>query len=297
MKVRGRPQPKIVWDMDPGIDDALALLLALKSGVKLLGITAVAGNAEVEKTTRNVHRILEFAKKRIPVGKGLGKPLVRELKTCPEIHGEDGLGNCGLPEPPTSAKHFLEIWRRVPKGSIAVCTGPLTNVAVAFLSLPDLRQKLEGLIVMGGALGLTKWGGGNVTPDAEFNFYTDPEAAHIVLRSGVPLTLVPLDTTQHPSLKITGNLGNPLLPEARLAEKLIGYQLKRLGETHLHDVTALAYLLAPQFFKVRTYSISIDLGGKRGRVIMDQKGARVHVPLLVDGQGVMKLVKDALGFA
>jgi purine nucleosidase len=292
-----RAEPRVVWDMDPGIDDAVALLLALQSKVKLVGLTAVAGNAEVEKTTRNICRILEFTGRKIHVGKGLDKPLIRELKTCPEIHGEDGLGNCGLPEPSTKAKHFLEIWRRIPPGSIAVCTGPLTNIAVAFLSLPDLRQKLERLIVMGGALGLTKWGRGNVTPDAEFNFYTDPEAAHIILRSGVPLTLVPLDTTQHPSLKITGRLGRPLSPEAELTEELIEYQLKKLGETHLHDVTALAYLLAPQFFKVRTYNVSIDLWEKRGRVTMNQKGTRVHVPLLVDGQGVMKLVKDALGFA
>jgi len=297
MRANPTATSEILLDMDPGIDDAVALMMALKSGVRVFGVTTVAGNVEVEKTSSNARRILQFmGRGEIPVGRGMDRPLVRQLRTCPEIHGEDGLGNCGLPEPSTGVNHFLEIWRQLPTGSIAVCTGPLTNAAVALLSIPDLHLRLRELIVMGGVLGLTEWAKGNVTPDAEFNFYTDPEAAHIVLHSGVPLTLVPLDTTLHPSLKITKSLGSPLSPAAELAERLVEYQLKKLGETHLHDVTALSYLLAPQLFEVRTYSISIDLGERRGKVLVHPGGVRVQVPLLVNGQALMDLVKSTLGF-
>jgi len=288
---------KVIWDMDPGIDDAIALLLALKAKAKLVGITTVAGNVEVEKTAQNACRILRFMGRKIPVGKGLDRPLVRELRTCPEIHGEDGLGNCGLPRAPTKVPHFMNIWRKVPDETIALCTGPLTNVAVALLSLPRLRERLKEIVVMGGALNLTKWGKGNVTRDAEFNFYTDPEAVFIVLRSGVPVTLVPLDATMHPSLKIRGKLGTPLSPAARLAQKMLDYQIARLGETYLHDVTALMYLLAPHLFKPQLCRVSIKLEErKRGKVYVDTKGCMVKVSLVGDGGELMSLVKKLLGF-
>ena len=282
--------------MDPGIDDAIALMLGLKAGINLIGITTVAGNVEVEKATDNVCRILRFMRRRVPVGKGLDKPLVRDLRTCPEIHGKDGLGNCKLPEPSSSIRHFLEIWRKLPVNTTAICTGPLTNVAVALLSLPDLPRRLKEVVVMGGAMGLFEWGKGNVAPDAEFNFYTDPEAVSIVLRSGVPVTLIPLDATMHPSLKITKGLGTPRSREAKVASRMLNYQLRRMGETYLHDVIALIYLLAPQFFEVRSYRISIDLGERRGKVLTDPEGYRVKVCLVNNGEAIMNLTRRLLGF-
>jgi inosine-uridine nucleoside N-ribohydrolase len=293
----GETKSKIVWDMDPGIDDAIALMLGLKAGIRLVGITTVAGNVEVDKTTNNACRIMKFMKREISVGRGLDRPLVRELETCPHIHGSDGLGNCGLPSPSfRKVGHFMEIWRKLPSNTIALCTGPLTNVAVALLSVPDLRHRLREIVVMGGAMNLTEWGSGNVTPDAEFNFYTDPEAVSIVLRSGIPITLVPLDATMHPALRITKRLGVPVSSEAKLAQKLLDYQLKKLKETYLHDATALLYLLAPELFELRSYRILIELGERRGKISITPKGHRVKVALVDDGERIMDLIRRFLGF-
>lgn len=287
------PKSRVILDMDPGIDDALALMLALRSGLEVVGVTTVAGNVEIEKTTRNACRILKFmGREDVPVGRGLRKPLLRGLKTCPEVHGEDGLGECGLPDSSLRTGFFLDLWRELPAGTVAVCTGPLSNVAVVLLALS--MPPVERLVVMGGALGLKEWGKGNVN-GAEFNFHTDPEAVSVVFQSGIPITLVPLDVTMDPSIKVDRNFLSKLHPlsrEAELAVRLLNFQVDRLGETYLHDVVALSYLLDPSIFSTRHLSLSIDLEG--GRLRIDPGGTHIETCVGIDGARFLELFKRGL---
>jgi len=198
---------KVVWDMDPGVDDALALILALKSPeVQVLGIITVAGNAPVESTSANARRVLEYLNEGgIPVVMGAASPSNHPLEDALSYHGSDGLGDCGLPSPklklyPAKAWDFLAQSVLDAPGEVTlVATGPLTNVACAFELHPELAGLLAGLVLMGGAYGLTPYGKGNCTPFAEFNIWQDPEAAHIVFNSGVDIFAVGLDVSMDPA--------------------------------------------------------------------------------------------------
>ena len=188
---------KLIYDGDPGIDDALAILYALNSPKTILqGITTVAGNVTIDKTTKNALNLLEMAERsEIPVAKGAAKPLLRELRQAEEFHGPDGLGNTNLPEPklkpePIHAMDQIISSIMANKGDIAlVAAGPLTNLAMAVLKEPNIRFHVRKVIIMGGAIRAP----GNVTMASEFNIYTDPEAAKIVFNSGLPIILVSLD--------------------------------------------------------------------------------------------------------
>jgi inosine-uridine nucleoside N-ribohydrolase len=198
---------KVVWDMDPGIDDALALILALKSPeVQVLGITTVAGNAPVGMASANARRVLEYLNaESIPVAMGAANPLNHPLEDALSYHGSDGLGNYGLPSPltplyPAKAWDFLaRLVLDAPGEVTLVATGPLTNVAYAFELHPELPELLARLVLMGGAYSLTPYGTGNRTPFAEFNIWQDPEAAHIVFNSGADIFAVGLDVTMDPA--------------------------------------------------------------------------------------------------
>ena len=191
---------KMVLDMDTGIDDAVAIALALGSPeVDVLAITSVAGNAPVELCTRNCLLLNELLGGDAVVAVGAHRPLVKELLTAQEVHGADGLGGYAgsLPEPATSAvdEPAHELLARVPEehpGEVTlVTTGPLTNIAMTLRANPDAVASYARIITMGGALDVP----GNTGPVAEFNFYVDPEAASLVLTSGLDITLVPLDAT------------------------------------------------------------------------------------------------------
>ena len=191
---------KMVLDMDTGIDDAIAIAMALGSPeVDVLAITSVAGNAPVELCTRNCLLLNELLGGHAVVATGADRPLERELLTAQEVHGADGLGGRAgsLPEPATSAvdEPACELLARLPEehpGEITlVTTGPLTNIALALRANPDCVASYARIITMGGAFDVP----GNTGPVAEFNFYVDPEAAALVLGSGLDITLVPLDAT------------------------------------------------------------------------------------------------------
>ncbi|MCW4027358.1 MAG: nucleoside hydrolase [Candidatus Bathyarchaeota archaeon] len=187
---------RIIYDGDPGIDDALAILLALRSPeVKLEAITTVGGNVSLELATQNALRILEFiGNDVVRVAKGYERP---GLGTATDFHGEDGLGNTGLPPPTRTAekKNAVDLMaseiRRERHEISLVTAGPLTNLAKAVEKDPCIKDYVREVIVMGGAIEVP----GNVTPAAEFNIYADPEAAQTVFASGLPITLVPLDVT------------------------------------------------------------------------------------------------------
>lgn len=277
---------RVILDMDPGIDDALALLLALRSPeLEVRAVTAVAGNVEVEKTTRNALRVLEFLGLRSPpVAMGCSKPLFRELRPAKHVHGEDGLGGLPLPEPRLSplSRHAVEVMAEEVeenRGKITlVCTGPLTNLASAVRSHPDVMRRVEEVVVMGGAYGFSPSGCGNVTPVAEHNFYVDPEAAEVVLGSGLPLLLVGLDVTMKPEAMLSkreyGRLKKGETREAKLAAELLRPLMERFGRVALHDPMALVALLRPRLFRVGKHRVRVETRGEltRGQTVVDRRG-------------------------
>ncbi|MEL7654486.1 MAG: nucleoside hydrolase [Bacillota bacterium] len=192
---------KIIIDCDPGHDDAIALLLAAKAeNIEILGVTTVAGNSELKNTTINARKILDYAGYTdIDVYAGCDRPMMRELfrLTGAIIHGENGLGGPDIPAPATPVKeeHAVDYLIRTLRNSeekiILVVTGPMTNIAVAMQKAPDIKEKIDRIIIMGGAVIEP----GNITSAAEFNIFVDPEAAKIVMNSGCELYLVSLDVT------------------------------------------------------------------------------------------------------
>src|SRR5260370_521565 len=203
-QAQGERDPlRVVIDTDPGVDDALGLLLAMRSPeLKIEAITAVAGNVPLELTLPNSLRMVEIAgRTEIPVAAGARAPLVRRLVTAAYAHGENGLGGAVFPEPKTkpvaepAAALIRQIIRKFPGEVTLLTIGPLTNVAAALNSDAELAAMVRSHVIIGGSLSV-----GNITPAAEFNVYVDPEAARIVFQSGIPMTMVGLDVTRKTSL-------------------------------------------------------------------------------------------------
>jgi inosine-uridine nucleoside N-ribohydrolase len=296
---------KVVWDMDPGIDDALALILALKSPeVQVLGITTVAGNAPVEMTSANARRVLEYLNAdNIPVAMGAANPLNHPLEDALSYHGPDGLGNCDLPPPeqplyPAKAWDFLA-WSVLdaPREVALVATGPLTNVAYAFKRNPELPGLLARLVLMGGAYRLTPYGGGNRTLYAEFNIWQDPEAAHIVFHSKANIFAVGLDVTMDPEACLNSQhleqIKTKQTPAARLVAQLVEYEVKYHGCCRMHDPLALAVLLDASLldFTLARVEIIKGNGWDRGitRILPSGSSQLIHVASAVDGPRFLKL--------
>jgi len=296
---------KVILDMDPGIDDALALLLAVRSPeIQVLGITTVAGNAPVELTNANARRILEYLGiTSTPVAMGAAKPLKHPLVDALDYHGPDGLGQCSLP-PPTFPPHPAKAWELIAEsvlntpGEITlVATGPLTNVALAFQHHPELPRFLAGLVMMGGAYGVTPYGKGNKTPFAEFNIWQDPEAASAILSSGVDIFAVGLDVTTNPTACLNSQHLEQLemghTPSARLAAKLVEYAMKRHGRCELHDPLALAALLDISLFNFISAPVEIITGNGWDRgithILPSDSSQLIHIAAGIDGPRFLKL--------
>lgn len=297
---------KVILDMDPGIDDALALILALKSSeIQVLGITTVAGNAPVEMTCTNARRLLEYlGVTDIPVAKGAAKPLEHPLVDALDYHGPDGLGQCNLPPPrlrlhPAKAYDFIaESVLSAPGEITLVATGPLTNVALAFQHYPELPKFLARLVIMGGVYSLTPYSRGNQTPFAEFNIWQDPEAASIVLGSGVDIFAVGLDVSTNPTACLNSQHLEQLemghTPSARLAARLVEYAIKRHGRCELHDPLALATLLDISLFDFISAPVEIITGNgwDRGitRISPSDSSQLIHIADDIDGPRFLKLL-------
>jgi inosine-uridine nucleoside N-ribohydrolase len=296
---------KVVWDMDPGIDDALALILALKSPeILVLGITTVAGNATVEVTSANARRVLEYLDAgSIRVAMGAANPLNHPLEHALSHHGLDGLGDCGLPSPltplhPAKAWDFLaRLVLDAPGELTLVATGPLTNVAYAFELHPELPGLLARLVLMGGAYGLTPYGRGNQTHCAEFNVWQDPEAAHKVFNSAADIFAVGLDISVDPATCLNSQhleqLKTRHTPAARLAARLVEYEVKHHGCCRMHDPLALATLLDASLFDFISEGVEVVKGGDwdRGVTRISSSGSSqlVHLASAVDGPRFLKL--------
>ena len=266
------PLRKIIIDTDPGIDDAVALLLALaaREELEVLGIVAVAGNLPLEETLDNARLVCELARRRdVKVYGGCAKPLLRPLTAAAAIHGTSLAQRLGIPEPsmPVEPQHgddfIIEAVRMTDPGAITlVALGPLTNIAVALRKAPDIAARIGQIVMMGGAA----FEIGNVTPAAEFNIYVDPHAAAIVLDSGLPITMVPLDVT-HQVLSTPARLARlRALPNrcgptvASLLADFEASRAARFGERGLalHDPCAVAYLLRPGLFRGRRVNVAVE---------------------------------------
>lgn len=296
---------KVVLDMDPGIDDALALILALKSSeVQVLAITTVAGNAPVEVTSANARRVLEYLNpESIPVAMGAANPLNHPLEDALSYHGPDGLGNCGLPMPltpvhPAKAWDFLaRLVLDAPHEVTLVATGPLTNVACAFERYPELPGLLAGLVLMGGAYGLTPYGKGNRTPFAEFNIWQDPEAAHTVVKSGMDILAVGLDVTMDPAACLNSQhlerVKTKHTQAAHLAGRLVESGIEHHGCCRMHDPLALAALLDASLFDFISAKVEVVTGNDwdRGitRILPPDSSRSVQVACAVDGPRFVRL--------
>jgi purine nucleosidase len=266
---------KIIIDTDPGQDDAVAILLALASPEELevLAITTVAGNVPLALTRVNARKVTELAGRAdVPVYAGCDGPLKRRLITAEHVHGKTGLDGPTLPEPamPLKAQHgvdcLIETLRAAPPGEITLCTlGPLTNIAMALERAPDIAPRIREIVMMGGAY----FEVGNITPAAEFNIHVDPEAADIVLRSGVPIVMHPLDVT-HRALATAERLVAIRAVGTRSARAVYEmltfserFDLRKYGwdGAPVHDPNVIAYLLRPGMYKGRLINVSIETRG------------------------------------
>lgn len=264
---------RVIIDTDPGVDDAFALLLALRSPeLKIEAITVVAGNVPAEIGLPNALRMLELAGRTdIPVALGAKAPLMRKLVTATYAHGDNGLGGIPFPEPKVKpvAEPAVDLIRRVVRqhpGQVSlIAIGPLTNLALAFKADPELPGLIQEVVIMGGSIS-----GGNTTPAAEFNIYVDPEAARMVFHSGVPLTMVGLDVTR----KVTLNedhvkaleAGKDAVSEAaaRLARRGIE-RMKSFGQTQgpaMHDPLAVVTFLNKSVLKLQKLYVDIETSGE-----------------------------------
>ncbi|MCR9125196.1 MAG: nucleoside hydrolase [Rhodobacteraceae bacterium] len=265
---------KIIIDTDPGQDDAVAILLALASPdeIEVLGITAVAGNVPLPLTARNARIVCELAgRPDIPVFAGCAAPLARPLVTAEHVHGKTGLDGPELPDPtmPLQDRHavdfIVQTLRAEPAGTVTLCPlGPLTNLAQAFRNAPDIIERVQEIVLMGGAY----FEVGNITPTAEFNIYVDPEAAAEIFSAGVPLTVMPLDVTHKALVTAARNrafreLGTPVgRAVAEMTDFFERFDKEKYGSSGapLHDPCVTAWLIRPDLFSGRHINVEIETG-------------------------------------
>jgi purine nucleosidase len=259
---------KIIIDTDPGIDDAVAILLALGSPeLEVVGVSAVAGNIPLALTERNARALCELAgRPDVPVYGGCARPMGRQLVTAERVHGASGLGSLVLPPPsmgvqPQHGVDFLiETLRREPPHTVTLCAlGPLSNLGMALIKAPDIAERVQEIVLMGGASHAL----GNITPTAEFNIYVDPHAADLVLRAGAKLTMAPLDLTYQvlstqPRVERVRALGNRCGRAVAELTAPTGSEPGFADAQPLHDPCVIAYLLAPELFSGSEVNVAVE---------------------------------------
>jgi purine nucleosidase/pyrimidine-specific ribonucleoside hydrolase len=310
------PLPLII-DSDPGLDDALAIGLAVaRPEIDLLAVTTVGGNADVRHCTTNALRLLGlYGAPEVPVAEGSAGALFGAVVRAPEIHGEAGIGRTTLPAAAATARPegavdlIASILRAHPEPVVLAPIGPLTNIALLIRTHPELLSRIAHVCLMGGSIG-----DGNTTASAEFNVYADPEAAAIVFQSGLPITMMGLDVTHQavlrtPALERFRSLGTA---SGAIAAELIDYALAREGQWYgtprmsVHDAVAVAHLAIPDLVDVAEYDVQVDTGDgpARGRTVCDglpvriaRKGrvANAQVGIRIDRDRFEDLLVDAYG--
>ena len=293
---------RVIIDTDPGTDDALAIMMALNSpDLSVEGIATVGGNATLSETTENALQLMEYLDgpdSAIPIAVGADRPAKGYYSHAYHVHGSDGLG-ISLPEPTLqphsmNAVEFLRERIAASPGELTlIAIGPLTNVAAALASRPDIADAIPEIIVMGGAVGVP----GNITPHAEFNIHEDPWAANAVFESGVPVTLVGLDVTHQTFMHrndgpqwFEGDSKSAQLGNRILADRF--QELDGADEFHLHDPLAVAASIEPDVLTCRTASVSVVTDGEeRGRTIASYGEGPVKVAVGVDVERAVGIVR------
>ncbi len=296
---------RILLDCDPGHDDAIALLLALASPeLELVGVTTVAGNQTLAKTTANAIRVLEHVERsEVPVAAGADRPLLRDPFVAAHVHGQTGLDGPQLP-PPRGAPldvHAVDFLAEHARGATLVAVGPLTNVALLLALRPEARP--DRVVLMGGAIAE-----GNITPAAEFNIWADPEAAERVFASGLDVTMVGLDVTHKALLR--PEHADELRGRGRagkLVAELFDFYHRFHHETYglpgspVHDALALAQVLEPDLLELRRLHVAVDCESQlcRGRTVVDVWGRtpnepNANVAVGVDGDRFVRLLVERI---
>jgi inosine-uridine nucleoside N-ribohydrolase len=305
------PTP-VILDVDPGHDDAIAIMLACGSPeLEVRAVTTVAGNVPLEKTTRNALRVLTLiGRGDVPVGMGAEAPLVRPLHTAENIHGESGLDGPELSEPAFApdGRGAVQLVADVVEASAEpitlVPTGPLTNVATFLEEHQHLKANISRIVLMGGSIGP-----GNTTPAAEFNIYVDPEAARIVFGSGMPIMMVGLDVTHEATagpeevrrLRDLGRVGEVAAELATFFtstyERVFGFEAPPI-----HDAVAVAAVVEPEILKTRPMRVEIECRGEltRGETVCDLRGVwgkppNAEVGLELDREVFFEILYRSLG--
>ncbi|WP_171231500.1 nucleoside hydrolase [Ruegeria sp. HKCCA4812] len=309
------PPRKIIIDTDPGQDDAVAILLALASpeDIEVLGITAVAGNVPLELTAKNARIVCELAGRTdTPVYAGCDRPLNRPLVTAEHVHGKTGLDGPDLPDPqmPLAEGHavdfIIDTLRAEEPDTVTLCPlGPLTNIATAFSKAPDIVDRVQEIVLMGGAY----FEVGNITPTAEFNIHVDPEAADIVFKSGRPIVVMPLDVTHKALVTKPRNdafraLGNKVgLAVAEMTDFFERFDKEKYGSAGapLHDPCVTAYLIRPELFSGRHVNVEIETQSEltMGMTVADWWGVTDRAPNAlfigeIDADGFFNLLTERL---
>ncbi len=281
---------KIILDVDPGHDDAIAILLAAKhDALDLRGITVVAGNQVLEKTLKNALNICYFAGIQTPIYAGMAEPLFREQIVSEDIHGDSGMDGPefeelhGCAEEQHAVDFIIQECLKYDRELVLIPTGPLTNIAMALIREPGIKKGIKEIVLMGGAYGI-----GNTTPAAEFNILVDPEAAHIVFESGLPITMVGLDLTHQAkaypeTVERISRLGTPV---ASLIVELLKFfaitykEVFSFDAPPLHDVCAVAHVIDRTLIKTKQMRVDIDTdrGLCYGRTVCDFNGVTGRTP-------------------
>ncbi|MBE5784942.1 MAG: nucleoside hydrolase [Clostridiales bacterium] len=301
----------VIIDCDPGVDDAIAILLAKQLPMlDVKAITAVAGNVGLEHTYPNSHKILHVAEWDVPVYAGAEKPIVGEKITAASIHGADGLGGMDVPgaviKPAPEALAWDVIYEEAKKAEgelVLIAVGPLTNVAVALAKYSELPKLIKRIVIMGG--GATY---GNTTPAAEFNIFADPEAAEMVFQSGIPVYMVGLDVTMQcfltpEEVEEVGALGSKQAKFFRdVLQNVLAFSLSLgLPGVALHDPAAVLYAVEPELFSGEEAGVHVECKGKitRGKTVTDlysdaQFEKNAYVVTGVDRTAFVKRVKELM---
>lgn len=300
----------VIIDCDPGVDDAVMLMMALASPrLDVRAITTVAGNVPLALTTRNAGMVLErIGRGDIPVYAGCPRPMMREAVTAEDFHGETGIAGIApftpvaRPAPDHAVNYLIStLQSAAPASQTLVVTGPMTNLAAAFILAPDCATRIASLIVMAGA----DTEGGNITPHAEFNVFADPHAAAIVFDMNLPTTVLSLDVT-HTIRAIPARIARLRGiggPHARMMGDLLeaANQLEQRWKpglsTPMHDPATIAFLLAPHLFATKPCRVTVDLnpGERFGQtVVTDDTAGRHHWVTAGDGDGMFALIEGLL---
>ena len=292
---------KVLIDTDPGLDDAVAILFALASGrFEVLGLTTVAGNIGLERTTANAGGLLSvLGRNDIPVISGASRAMLRDNIDAIVIHGNDGLRGVTLPPPPPAARNDAVAWMaetllQHPRGSVDILAlGPLTNIARLIEGYPEAAGRIGQLIAMGGAIREP----GNAGPASEFNFASDPEATAVVLHADIKTTIVPLDVTRRVRADRTyvdGLRGSTAGDTA--ASLLTAYLQDDTTSRPLHDPCVMLLATKPELFGIDLYRLSVNLSddADAGGLTVRENGSPVSVAMRVDVKGALKLLASGL---